>query len=925
VIAARPSAIIRKSRSERHAPPNLADHTATAAAFSWAGARRELDGLPAGRGLNIAHEAVDRHARGVHGNAAALRCLGHDGSRESGREITYRELAELSNRFANSLASLGVAPGDTVFVLAPRVPEVYIAAIGAWKARAVFCPLFSAFGPEPILTRMTLGHARVLVTTTALYDRKVAKLRASLPELTAILLIDGDTGGSRGPGVYSLPALLETASAELTIPATAEDDPAVLHFTSGTTGTPKGAVHAHGAVLAHHVTGRLALDLHPGDVFWCTADPGWVTGTSYGIIAPLSNAVTVVVDAEDFEAERWYRILEQQRVAVWYTAPTAIRMLIKAGVELARRHRFPDLRFAASVGEPLDAEGVLWGQAALGIPFHDNWWQTETGGIMIANFASMDIKPGSMGKPIPGVEAAIVRVRTDGEVEPIETPDTTGELALRPGWPSMFRGYLDQEERYRKCFRSGWYLSGDLAQRDADGYYWFVGRADDVIKSAGHLVGPFEVESALLQHPAVAEAGVIGKPDATAGAVIKAFVSLRTGAEPSDALRRELLAHARRRRRAARDRVLAEPAENAIRQDHAAPAQSSRARAAARRHLHARKRRDGSHRMNGNAELTTERDRELLHAMLRIRRFEEKCVELYSASKIRGFLHLYIGQEAVAVGVMRALRAADAVVATYREHGHALARGISMGALFAEMYGKREGCCRGRGGSMHVFDAGTRFFGGNAIVGGGLPLAVGLALATKLAGKDDVTACFFGEGAVAEGAFHESLNLAALWRLPVLFVCENNLYAMGTALSRSESQTSLTAKAASYNLPAERVDGMDVLAVEKTAARVVAEIRAGGGPRFLELATYRFRAHSMFDPELYRDKAEVESWKQRGPIVTLTATLRAAGLLDDAGLAALEASVEREIAAALELAEAGTLEPVADLVRDVYARGGAGG
>jgi TPP-dependent pyruvate/acetoin dehydrogenase alpha subunit len=272
---------------------------------------------------------------------------------------------------------------------------------------------------------------------------------------------------------------------------------------------------------------------------------------------------------------------------------------------------------------------------------------------------------------------------------------------------------------------------------------------------------------------------------------------------------------------------------------------------------------------------------------------------------------------------MRALRPTDSVVATYREHGHALARGISMAALLAEMYGKREGCCRGRGGSMHVFDARTRFFGGNAIVGGGLPLAVGLALATKLAGKDDVTACFFGEGAVAEGEFHESLNLAALWHLPVLFLCENNLYAMGTALSRSESQTALTAKAASYDLPAARVDGMDVLAVEEAATRAVAEVRAGGGPRFLELATYRFRAHSMFDPELYRDKAEVERWKQRGPIVTFVAALRAAGLLDDSGLAALEAAVEREIAAAVEFAEAGTLEPVADLTRDVYTPGGA--
>src|SRR5512139_1226923 len=271
----------------------------------------------------------------------------------------------------------------------------------------------------------------------------------------------------------------------------------------------------------------------------------------------------------------------------------------------------------------------------------------------------------------------------------------------------------------------------------------------------------------------------------------------------------------------------------------------------------------------------------LLKEMLRIRRFEEKCIELYSAGKIRGFLHLYVGEEAIAAGVMRALGPGDAVVATYREHGHALARGIPMAALLAEMYGKREGCCRGRGGSMHIFDARTRFYGGNAIVGGGLPLAVGLALAAKLRGERTVTVCFFGEGAAAEGEFHESLNLAALWRLPVLFLCENNLYAMGTALERSESETHIARKAASYNIPATTVDGMDVLAVEAAAEAAVEAIRSGGGPRFLELSTYRFRAHSMFDPELYRDKAEVERWKQRGPIVTFSARLKAQGQLTE--------------------------------------------
>jgi acetyl-CoA synthetase len=322
---------------------------------------------------------------------------------------------------------------------------------------------------------------------------------------------------------------------------------ALLHFTSGTTGAPKGAVHVHEAVVAHHITGRYALDLHPGDVFWCTADPGWVTGTSYGIIAPLTNGVASLVDEAEFDAERWYRTLQEQRVTVWYTAPTAIRMMMKAGTDLVAKYDTSALRFLASVGEPLNPEAVVWGQAAFGRPFHDNWWQTETGGIMIANFVSMKVRPGSMGRPLPGVEAAIVRRIGDDRVEAVEQPDVQGELALRPGWPSMFRGYLGEPARYRKCFVGGWYLSGDLARRDADGYFWFVGRADDVIKTSGHLIGPFEVESVLMEHPAVAEAGVIGKPDPVAMETVKAFVSLKTGWTETPELRRALLAHARAR------------------------------------------------------------------------------------------------------------------------------------------------------------------------------------------------------------------------------------------------------------------------------------------------------------------------------------------------------------------------------------------
>jgi pyruvate dehydrogenase E1 component alpha subunit len=312
---------------------------------------------------------------------------------------------------------------------------------------------------------------------------------------------------------------------------------------------------------------------------------------------------------------------------------------------------------------------------------------------------------------------------------------------------------------------------------------------------------------------------------------------------------------------------------------------------------------------------------QLYREMLRIRRFEERCVELYSAAKIRGFMHLYIGEEAVAVGVMGALTADDAIVATYREHGHALARGISARSIMAEMYGKVEGCSRGRGGSMHLFDAATRFYGGNAIVGGGLPLAVGLGLADAMTKQPRVTVCFFGEGAVAEGEFHECMNLAALWQLPVLFLCENNLYAMGTALARSESETDLALKAASYEMTAWTVDGMDVLAVEDAAHRAVESIRAGGGPHFLECRTYRFRAHSMYDPELYRDKVEVEQWKERDPLTELTERLQDVGVLDPTTITELEAAVQAEIDDAVAFAEAGTLEPIADLERFVYHEG----
>lgn len=672
---------IHKSDRPGWPAANLDDYASVRQGFSWEGARSLLRGLPYG-GLNIAYEAVDRHLEAGLADKVAIRWLGRDSQRDSQgesqgesqrdsqgnsqrdrqrdreqvirsdsqrdsrqgslvnsqgdfqkakkanptpatgcRDLSYGELAGLTSRFAHLLERLGVAPGERVFSLLGRVPDLYVAALGTLKAGRVFSPLFSAFGPEPVRARMTLGDARALVTTAAYYERKVAPWRHELPGLRHVLLTDR-AGNDLPAGTLSLADALATCPDSGGLAATRAEDMALLHFTSGTTGKPKGAIHVHGAVLFHALTGRYALDLHPEDVYWCTADPGWVTGTSYGIIAPLAIGATLIVDEADLDPARWFGLLQDQRVTVWYTAPTAIRMLMKVANRtdkgIVGHYDLSRLRFLASVGEPLNPEGVIWGQEVLGLPFHDNWWQTETGGIMIANYRSMDIRPGSMGKPLPGVEAAIVRrVRSfaavpaqgpagdtswpplspglagAGEIsaataeelghspvpvvtseahspshvtaqarveqafpatsqpiatiEVIETPDTLGELALRPGWPAMFRGYLNEPERYAQCFADGWYLTGDLAQRDADGYYWFVGRADDVIKSAGHLIGPFEVESVLMEHEAVAEAAAIGVPEPTAGEVVKALVALKPGFTADEALRKALLAHARKR------------------------------------------------------------------------------------------------------------------------------------------------------------------------------------------------------------------------------------------------------------------------------------------------------------------------------------------------------------------------------------------
>jgi acetyl-CoA synthetase len=500
-----------------------------------------INGLADG-GVNIGYEALDCHLNHPIQDKLALRWISKN---DQITDFSYRELSQQTSRFADLLSKLGLSRGSRVFSLSGRRPELYIAAIGTLKAGCVFTPLFSAFGPDPIRSRMEIGSADLIITTRSLYRKKLRNWWRELPHIKAVLLIDGNPDDE--PGCYDYSTLMADADPDKTCEQTQAEDMALLHFTSGTTGKPKGVIHVHEAVKHHINSTYYALDLKPDDIYWCTADPGWVTGTTYGIIAPLCLGVTMIVDEAEFDAERWYQILQDQQVTVWYTAPTAIRMLMKNGDTLPKQFDLSHLRFMASVGEPLNPEAVEWSERVLGMPFHDNWWQTETGGILIANVPSLPIKPGSMGKPLPGIVAGIVNPDSNG-VPQIETqPMTVGELAVQPGWPSMFRGYLNKPEKYQSCFTEEWYLSGDLAMKDEDGYFWFVGRKDDLIKSSGHLIGPFEVESVLMEHPAVSEAGVIGVPDPVAGQVVKAFVAVKPDFSADEELQQALLGLARKR------------------------------------------------------------------------------------------------------------------------------------------------------------------------------------------------------------------------------------------------------------------------------------------------------------------------------------------------------------------------------------------
>ncbi|HDZ89564.1 MAG TPA: acetate--CoA ligase [Deltaproteobacteria bacterium] len=519
--------------------PNLSDYEEFWRDFRWEEMMGELDGLEGG-GLNIAYEAIDRHARGPMKDKVALYWEGRDGRSE---EYTFSDLYRLTNRFANVLKRLGLGKGDRVFTYGDRIPEIYISLIGALKAGAVIGPLFSAFGPDAVKERLGDCEARFLVTTPKLAG-VVRGTVDDLPSLETLIIINREkTACELNEKEVDYEALMTEASHSFDMERTDKDDYAIIHYTSGTTGKPKGVVHAHEAVVGHYATARYVLDLHRDDIYWCTADPGWVTGTSYGIFGPWSNGVSQVVYEGGFRATNWYRVIEKYKVTVWYSAPTAIRMLMKAGEGVAQKFDLSSLRYLCSVGEPLNPEAILWGNRAFGLPFHDNWWQTETGCIQIANYPVQDIRPGSMGRPFPGVRATILDDNCEKELPPGEE----GHLALRAGWPSMFRTYWNMQELYDSRFRNGWYITGDRATMDPDGYFWFVGRADDVINTAGHLVGPFEVESALVEHPAVAEAGVIGVPDPLAMEVVKAFVSLKDGYEPSEELKRDIKRFARKK------------------------------------------------------------------------------------------------------------------------------------------------------------------------------------------------------------------------------------------------------------------------------------------------------------------------------------------------------------------------------------------
>jgi len=501
--------------------------------FSWDISEKELEYKP-GDVINIGVYCTDRICDMGKSEKLALIWEGHDGTQ---KRYTFNDMRVLTNTIAAFLKSNGIEAGERVCLFMDKVPELYFGFLGILKLGAIAQPLFSAFGSESLITRLEDAQTSAIFTQKK-HLAKVRNILDQLPSLRLVIVVDDD--GSKPLREREIAFHMDEAERVEqfdAFPSKAET-PSVLHYTSGTTGKPKGAQHVHYSLISQYLTAKYVLDLHEDDVYWCTADPGWVTGTSYGIIGPWANGVTQCVTDTGFKADNWYGFIERMKVTVWYSAPTAIRGLMKEGIEVVRRHDLSSLRHLCSVGEPLNAEAVLWAQEAFGKMFHDTFWQTETGSIMISNYPGMPIKPGSMGKPFPGITATVVDLTTH---EPVTQHGIVGLIAIQPPWPSMFRTYWNNQETYKSKFRNGWYLCGDRASIDEEGYFWFVGRDDDVINTAGHLVGPFEIESALLEHPAVAESAAVGKPDPVNMEVVKAFIALKPGFEQTKMLELEIM------------------------------------------------------------------------------------------------------------------------------------------------------------------------------------------------------------------------------------------------------------------------------------------------------------------------------------------------------------------------------------------------
>ena len=518
---------MHNERIQATAPnPNLRRYEQACETFRFDEAEKAFSWHETGK-VNLAYEAIDRHAHTGKGDKIAL--YYSDAARDE--KYTFADLSRQSNRFANVLRKLGVGKGERVFIFMPRTPELYFSLLGTLKVGAVVGPLFEAFMETAVKDRLRDSGASAIVTTPALLSRVP---KAELPDLKHIIVFGDDVPA--GEGIVDFKAEMAAASEEAEIEWLEREDGLIIHYTSGSTGKPKGVYHVQNAMIQHYYTGKVVLDLKEDDIYWCTADPGWVTGTSYGIFAPWLNGATNVVRGGRFSPQDWYGTIRKYGITVWYSAPTAFRMLMGAGDEIAAGFDLSSLRHVLSVGEPLNPEVVRWGMKVYGQRIHDTWWMTETGAQLICNYPSMDIKPGSMGRPLPGIQAAIID-DAGNEVPPYRM----GNLAIRTPWPSMMRKIWNNPAKYEEYFRiPGWYISGDSAYRDEEGYFWFQGRIDDVINTSGERVGPFEVESKLVEHPAVAEAGVIGKPDPMRGEIIKAFISLREGYTPSDELKQDI-------------------------------------------------------------------------------------------------------------------------------------------------------------------------------------------------------------------------------------------------------------------------------------------------------------------------------------------------------------------------------------------------